>query len=838
MQNIYRLLAAAAFVLAVPALSARAQDAGTASPADRAELAKLLQDAQALYDQGRYEKARTKLDELHRLDPAFPGAAKLGDSVDVALRRERLSLYRKAALTDASSPDAPEGGADGTLAAAADDMIRPPDPKSVKSDPGRLYERAEELLYERKFDAARKALAGIGPDDEQFDRARMLRARIDAWEAKAAAQKVPDVPRDMEQYLEARLTREIAMARQAFTEGRWAETVRACEKMLAYAPNDQRVRRLLQDARIELTDARVRRIEADSERRMREVLGETEKLMTPPEDLPKLTRQKPEPEFHIPTQDELALEKKLNEKVSIDLIEAPLSYVLDLLARSIGVNIIVNPAAVEGKTITINVQDTTLKEVLDFITRNEGVSFTRGKNTIYVTTPDRPMLSMRIFHLSKGLTDSAADITPQGSASVGTGATGGGGGGAAGGGGGGAKPSDTSDIERLLEQLPMLIEWPAGSTYYLDRKRNVLFLRSTPETLDTVEKMIQALDENPIQVLITTRFIEVDAENLKDLGIEWNLTNDYAVTEKGGADKLVIDAGTGTVFDPRVASEAADTVSSADGFTFGLTGILTEPQFQIAMKTLASEYKGRVTNAPRMLAVNNTPARIQETEDLWYVDDYRIDRTDLTGAEDVETSEPVVVPEFARGPSIGFGLTVTPSVGKDSRDITLLLEPVFRRKSADSITSPLILPGELDPVSIERPIVVDRRMWAKVTVRDGYHVAIGGMVSATKKEIQQKVPILADIPLIGQLFQRNTTRNVRKHLLIFVSAEILNPEGRKYKTADEEREERRKKAELTRGVGVDWVRVKETRQVLGPGDGAAERRKNDDIIDLKEVDFE
>jgi len=846
-----RLLLVVCLFCAAPAVPASGQSA----PAKNARLARLMTSAQTLYDEGRYKEAGAVLAQLRALAPAYPGFAELSKRVEAAVERERLSLYRAAAFTDDSGagarPTRPLAPAPDITVAAAENMLgKAAAAPGLRGDSRRLYERAEELLDKGLYDGARRVLAEIAPGDKEFDRARILRARIDAWEALAHRRGTPGPGQRalMAAGLRKKLDKDLATARLLFSAGKWRETIDACEKMRRYAPDDPRVRRLMQDATIELTDVRVNDIEARAERRMREVIGETEDIMTPPDKRPKLTRPKPEPDVRIPSADELELEKKLNEKVSIDLIEAPLSYVLDLLARSVGINIIVDPAAVQDKTVTVNVQNTTLKELLDFITRNEGVSFTRGRNTIYVTTPDQPMLTMRIFRLSKGLTDVGWDITPQGAANIQGGA-----GGASGGRqprqqqqqqaqSPGAKPSDTSDIEKLLEQLPMLIDWPTGSTYYLDRKRNVLFLRSTPETLDKVEKMIEALDENPIQVLVTTRFIEIDAEAFHDIGVNWNLTNDYALSKEGGSNKLVVDASTGTVFDPRVSTEALDVISAADGLTFGLTGILTEPQFQMTLKTVMARYKGRVVNAPRIIAMNNSPARFQETEDLWYVEDYEDRRTDLTGSEGVTSSEPAFVPIFVRGPSIGFGLTVTPSVGKDSRDITLLLEPIFRRKSIDSVTSPLILPGDLEPVSIERPVIIDRRMWAKVTVRDGYHVVLGGMVSASKKHYEAKVPILGDIPLLGWLFKRQTTKDVRKHLLIFVSAKILHPTGSEYKTEDEEKDEAEKRNELLRGTALDpdlpeglglkWMKNRETRQILGPDQITPAET---DVIELREV---
>jgi len=826
-------------VLALLVAAAAGPARGAAAPRP----AQLLAAAQKLYDQGQHDEAQRTLAELETLAPAYPGAAELGTSVAAAIRRRAAAPAAAAAFAGVPLGKAAGPPPDIAVAVAAGMMDtvrkRPTPPR----DPKRIYEHAEAMVAKGLYDSARRLLAQIQPDDEEFDRARMLRARIDAWEARDHT-KDRGVGPQMDKYLKGKLRRDLTAARGLFNAGKWREAQDACLRIQTYAPDDARVRRLLEDARIELTAVDIRDLMSEGEESMLEMLGEVEKASSPPFYRVKLTRPKLEPDERVMTADEIALEKKLNEKVSIDLMDAQLSYVLDLLARAVGVNIIVDPGAVQDKTVTINVQNTSLKEVLDFITRHAGVSYTRGKSTLYVTTPDQPMLTLRIFHLNKGLTDYMQDITKVAkSQQQGRGQqqpqqqqqqqpT-------------GAKPSQTSDIERLLEEIEMgLIDWPTGSRYYLDRKRNVLFLRSTAETLDTVERMIKALDENPVQVLITTRFIEVDAENFDDIGVNWNLTNNYPLNKTGGEDKLVIDAATGSTFDPRVATEADDTVSSADGLTFGLTGILTRLQFQATLKTVKSKYKGRVVNAPAVIAMNNQAAKFMQSEDLWYVSDYRIDRTDLTGAEGVTTSEPIVVPEFTRDAAIGFSLTVTPSVGKDSRDISLLIEPIFRRKSLDSITQTVILPegmqGE-DVITIERPVVIDRRMWVKVTVRDGHHVVLGGMVTATKKEIEAKIPVLGDIPLLGWLFKRKTTRYVRKNLLIFVSARILDARGYKYKTEAEEMTEALRQAELLRGkpgpnglppgARIEAVRAATTRQVVGQSD-AAPRRET--VTDLKE----
>ncbi len=822
-------------LLALCGLSAPFARAGEPATSD------LVERGHDLYRAGRYQEARNVLVRALEAEPDHARAAKLLNDVSSAIRREQLAIYRMAAEQAERRAGGEPVRADAAKSPPERDLpsVLPPrdEPSDRVGDPADLegsvlYDRAEALVRRGDYDAARKVLAMIDPGDrDAFERARLLAARIEAWEARRPDEGVG--PDELDAFVRERLERDYRRALHLFNQGRWAECIAVCRRIREFAPHDERVRKLYRDARMEYTAEAVREAAAEGELATFEMLERTERMASP--DVPDVRIPRPdyEPDVRVLSPEQIELEKKLNEKVSMDLIDAPLSYVLDLLARAVGLNLIVDPVAVEGRNITINVQNTSVREVLDFITRSANITYARTRSAVYITTPDQPMLELRTIRLSKGLTDTLHNVVVGGGGDVG--------------GGGGGMPSESSDIERLMQVIELgLIDWPQGSRYYLDRKRNILFLRSTPEVCDQVEEMVQTLDENPVQVKVTTRFIEVSAEDFDELGVDWNITADYPLSKRGGVDALVIDAGTGTTFDRRVGTTAGDTVSHEDGLRFHLTGILTNPQFQATMRTLQSQYKGRVVTAPSVTATSNSPARFIESQDLWYVDDYRIDRTDLTYAEGVETSEPVVVPVFARDASTGFSLTVTPSVGRDSRDISLLIEPIFRRRSIDSITQPVILPEGLrydEDIIIERPVVVDRRLNVKVTVRDGYHVVLGGMIDSEKQDIETKVPILGDIPLLGWFFRRRTTRDVRKNLIIIVSARILDSRGYKYLTEEEEAEQARRVSairgrerdpgELPEGIGFENIESTETRHFLGPSDP---RVREPDIIELQEFD--
>src|SRR5690606_1635199 len=77
----------------------------------------------------------------------------------------------------------------------------------------------------------------------------------------------------------------------------------------------------------------------------------------------------------------------------------------------------------------------------------------------------------------------------------------------------------------------------------------------------------------------------------------------------------------------------------------------------------------------------------------------------------------------------------------------------------------------------EYPIKITRRAHTYVTVRDGYTVAIGGLVQDDTMNVESKVPVLGSIPGIGRLFRSDSKDNDKRNLIIFLTARTLNPDG-------------------------------------------------------------
>ena len=89
---------------------------------------------------------------------------------------------------------------------------------------------------------------------------------------------------------------------------------------------------------------------------------------------------------------------------------------------------------------------------------------------------------------------------------------------------------------------------------------------------------------------------------------------------------------------------------------------------------------------------------------------------------------------------------------------------------------------------INQPIFSTRKVTTSVSIWDGQTVALGGLVREDVQKVQDKVPILGDIPLAGRLFRSNVDQKIKRNLIIFVTARLMDAEGRPVRL-DEDAEE-------------------------------------------------
>jgi general secretion pathway protein D len=149
---------------------------------------------------------------------------------------------------------------------------------------------------------------------------------------------------------------------------------------------------------------------------------------------------------------------------------------------------------------------------------------------------------------------------------------------------------------------------------------------------------------------------------------------------------------------------------------------------------------------------------------------------------------------------VGVTLEVEPTIGPDNYSITMQLAPQvvefegfinYGSPIQTTSTNPLTgvtTTNVLTPNVINQPIFSTRKVSTNVTVFDGATVVLGGLVREDVQKVEDKTPIIGDVPFVGRLFRSNVDQHLKRNLVIFVTARLVNPEGAPI-TPDEEKEE-------------------------------------------------
>jgi len=242
---------------------------------------------------------------------------------------------------------------------------------------------------------------------------------------------------------------------------------------------------------------------------------------------------------------------------------------------------------------------------------------------------------------------------------------------------------------------------------------------------------------------------------------------------------------------------------------FGVGSILTDPSFQVVLRALDQKKGVDLLSAPRVTTKSGQRAVIEVIEEFRYPTEFNPPQipqtfsppttinTGLAGTSSGASVFPVTptTPTAFETRNTGVTLEVEPTVGSDNYTIDLNLVPqVVEFEGFINYGSPITIPNPaaltftgavlnapssvvLTPNVINQPIFSTRKVTTSVTVWDGQTVVLGGLMREDVQKVQDKVPILGDIPLIGRAFRSNVDQHLKVNLVIFVTAHLINPAG-------------------------------------------------------------
>lgn len=451
------------------------------------------------------------------------------------------------------------------------------------------------------------------------------------------------------------------------------------------------------------------------------------------------------------------IRSQLDTSITVDFRDVSLDYVLDFLSDATDVNIILGSGVkAEDKKVTIRVKDMSLESLLKYILRNEGLTYRIEQNAVWVDTFDameEEALETRIYYLDQGLgmfTEFSGKTA-----------------GMTGGFGGAASISKINTIKDVLEDA---VKWPSSSKINLDERTGALIITNTPSNLKVIDEILYNLDIDATQVLIETRFVEINVTDLSELGVNITLDSPFAIYKDAGQAVTQISGGTGSSF-------SAFTGAPNEGLNLTYQGMLTKPQFSAVLHALEKKTNVKTLSAPRITTLNNQTATIKIVDEFVYPARYEptLIKQDLNGDGDfldvvngVRETRFVNVPQGFETRDIGILLSVTPSVGADKKTITLTLRPEVSEATADAFE----FSGE-----VKLPKFTTRNLTTNVVVNNGDTIVLGGLIKETRTNTRTKTPFLGDLPLVGALFRKDSDSIERKNLLIFVTATVLGRKG-------------------------------------------------------------
>jgi general secretion pathway protein D len=380
-----------------------------------------------------------------------------------------------------------------------------------------------------------------------------------------------------------------------------------------------------------------------------------------------------------------------------------------------------------------------------------------------------------------------------------------GGGGGGGGGGefigmeGGTTTFERADEKKFFESMG--VPFPAGTSVKYNALISKLIVANTPENLEKLEQILAALALTPSQIEIEARFVELNQQDIKELGLEWIFTDNWEIAmNKSGSGPLSTKENISLQADPNGMSKGmnffhfdsnsgtivpANTINAATGVNplggiLSFASVLTNPELQVVLHALDQHGAADLLSAPRVTTRSGVNAQIQVVREIIYPTEFESTQPQFqTGGSSQNGSQvvtpPLVTPGSFETREVGVILNVTPTVGPDGYTIDLVLAPeVSELESWINYGSSF---GDFT-FNIPQPIFATRKVTTTIVIWDGQTVVMGGLIREALTKVKDKIPFLGDLPLIGRLFRTEGEFSQKKNLVIFVTARLVDPAGK------------------------------------------------------------
>jgi MSHA biogenesis protein MshL len=482
----------------------------------------------------------------------------------------------------------------------------------------------------------------------------------------------------------------------------------------------------------------------------------------------------------------------LEPRFDLTVNNAPARQVFMGLVEGTPYSMILHPD-VSG-TISLNLKEATVPEALGVIRQVYGYEYRREGNRFFILGSDMQtrMFPVNYLNLSrKGMSDTrvaASGLTATGAA-AGSGTTTTSTQGAS-----GVQiqtQTQTDFWKDLTTALTAIVGADGGRKMIINPQAGIVLVRAMPDELRLVEDYLGVTQGSMNrQVILEAKIVEVQLKDGFQSGINW-----AGIANKNGKSYTVGQVGGGTSLGStglsEIATNAGDlnpttgtfsAISGTDSSAFGgvFTLAVKANNFAAFFELLKTQGDLNVLSSPRVSTMNNQKAVIKVGTDSYFVT-----KQDTT-ASTVANVQPTVTTELSPFFS-GIALDVTPQID-EAGNINLHIHP-----SVSDVSEKLITVATNQTISTALSSVQESDNIVRAS--SGQIIVIGGLMKEASTDDNASVPVLGDIPLIGNLFRHKKVTRIKRELVILLKPTVINI-GQDWNDAAGESQERIRKIRI------------------------------------------
>jgi type IV pilus secretin PilQ/predicted competence protein len=435
--------------------------------------------------------------------------------------------------------------------------------------------------------------------------------------------------------------------------------------------------------------------------------------------------------------------------VELHVKDEDLSNVLQMLSIQSQKNIVASQSV--SATVTANLYGVTFYEALDSILHANGFGYVEKGNFIYIYTLEEIIkieeaTRLRVAKVIKlnylNAIDAAEFVKPLLSD------------------GGQIKSNGRAAAFNIPENSPV-----GGEDY---ANESALVLYDYPENVSEIEKLIQALDTRPAQILIEATILQTALSEGNAFGVDFGVIGDMNFTDfvsLGGPLRAVegLITGQGGVLN-NGSTTAVNVPNTRDGNGSGITsnvaningpstfkGGIVDGNVAVFLRLLDEVTDTTILSRPKLLTLNRQPARVLVGRKVGYLS---------TTATDTSTTQTV---EFL---DTGTQLYARPFVTTEGT-IRMELKPQVSEAVIRDVT-------DATGAAVTIPDEVTNELVANVMVRDGQTIVLGGLFRESTVATRRQVPFVGDIPIIGAAFRGHEDETDRSEIIFLITPSIVS----------------------------------------------------------------